>query len=642
MYSYKSRILLGTILAGTFSMGIALNYSHAATPPAGAAKKSPTQPAQNAGGKPASPAKLGQELFLAVDHRDLAGVQALLKQGADPNARNFLEFTPLAVAAGSFQPDVMETLLQGGAKVDDASPVGTALTFAAQSGNVPGMKLLMARGANIDPKRPDGITVLMLTARAGEAEMVSELLRRKADANAADNDGATALIYAAREGKQEAAQALIGAGAKIDKADTHGWTPLMYAAVNGHTEMVRFLLENRANPNARDGKGRTAVALVAAYNDAPDVIRALKAGGADVRLADNSNRYAYHVAVARAHAGSAELLGTPGATPAAAMPALNPKAAAQVSLKALQASMKTFDQRTGCVSCHQDGLGRIAAGVAKEHGFLIDAGVQQTQTKRIEGMLTAMKPLHQAALKDPKAMLQVPLVEIEELTPGYTWMMAGMAAQKQTPNEATAATALVLARQQMPDGHWQFGVPRAPMQSSFFTTTALAVQALRAYGPRSHGQEIEERIQRAKDWLLKTPAKTNEDRAFRLMGLKWAGATSEERREMAEALRAEQRPDGGWSQLPTLRSDAYATGQALYALHVAGEVAATDPIYKSGVQFLLRTQDADGTWFVNKRAMPLNNYFDTGFSHGQSQYASFNGTCWAMMALLEATDKATK
>lgn len=642
MYSSKSRILLGTILAGTCSMGIALNYSRAATPPAAAqTKKSPAKPAQQTGGQPAASGKMGQELFVAVDHRDVAGVKALLKQGADPNSHNFLGFSPLDIAAASFQPEMMETLLEAGAKVDDASPVGTALTFAAQSGDVPGMKLLIARGANINPSRVDGITVLMLTARAGEAEMVSELLRLKANANATDSDGATALIYAAREGKKEAAQALLSAGATIDRADTHGWTPLMYAAVNGHTEMVRFLLENHANPNARDAKGRTAIALVAAYNDAPDVIRALKAGGADVQLKDKADRSAYNVAVARAHTGSAELLGTPGATPAA-MPMVTLNSAARASLKAVQSSMKMFDQRTGCVSCHQDGLGRIAAASARQHGFQIDAQVQQTQTQRTEGMLAALKPLHQAALKDPKAMLQVPLVEIQELTPGYTWMMAGMAAQKQKANEATAAAAMVLARQQMPDGHWQFGVPRAPMQSSFFTTTALAVQSLRAYGPHSHGQEIEERIQRAKSWLLKTAPQNNEDRAFRLMGLKWAGATAEERRETADALRAEQRPDGGWSQLPTLRSDAYATGQALYALHIAGDVAATDPIYKAGVQYLLRTQDADGTWFVNKRAMPLNNYFDTGFAHGQSQYASFNGTCWAMMALLEAGDKPTR
>src|SRR5690242_20779267 len=46
----------------------------------------------------ASQGKLCQDLFLAIDHRDTAGVQALLKQGADPNSRNGLGFAPLYIA----------------------------------------------------------------------------------------------------------------------------------------------------------------------------------------------------------------------------------------------------------------------------------------------------------------------------------------------------------------------------------------------------------------------------------------------------------------------------------------------------------------------------------------------------------------
>src|ERR671925_1136895 len=90
--------------------------------------------------------------------------------------------------------------------------------------------------------------------------------------------------------------------------------------------------------------------------------------------------------------------------------------------------------------------------------------------------------------------------------------------------------------------------------------------------------------------------------------------------------------------MAALQSDAYATGQALYALHIAGGLPVTDPAYQAGVQFLLRNQEEDGSWFVSKRAMPANNYFDAGFPHGQSQYASFNATCWATMALLATAE----
>lgn len=76
----------------------------------------------------------------------------------------------------------------------------------------------------------------------------------------------------------------------------------------------------------------------------------------------------------------------------------------------------------------------------------------------------------------------------------------------------------------------------------------------------------------------------------------------------------------------------------LLALNQAGEIPVTDPAYRRGVAFLLRTQDDDGSWFVNKRALPLNDYFDAGFPHGQSQFSSFNATGWSTMALLLAVE----
>jgi hypothetical protein len=54
------------------------------------------------------------------------------------------------------------------------------------------------------------------------------------------------------------------------------------------------------------------------------------------------------------------------------------------------------------------------------------------------------------------------------------------------------------------------------------------------------------------------------------------------------------------------------------------------------VNYLLDTQQEDGSWFVNKRAIPANNYFETGFPHGESQFISYGATCWSTMALMFA------
>jgi ankyrin repeat protein len=587
--------------------------------------------------------KLGPDLFLAITRGDLAGVQSLLARGADPNARDSLELTPLDWASLSGRVRVVETLLRAGAKLDSPPIYGTPLAFAAMAGSAPVIKLLLARGAAVDSHRPDGTTVLMYAARNGDPEIIRELLRRKVDVNAKDGDGATALIYAARDGRVEVGRVLLTSGAIVDAVDSHRWTTLMNAAVNGHADFVRLLLEKGANANAREGKGRTPLLLAASCGDHPAVLRALVEGGADPRATDARGRNAVALAAARGYRESAAFLRERGADPGLAVASgasRSPKEAVQMSLATLQRSMRVFNKLTGCVSCHQDGLGRMATGVAGAQGFGIDPAVAQAQGARLSKALTELRPLHLKALKDPNAMKNVPLVDIGDATPFYGFLFAGIVAHQQPANQAVSAAALVLARQQLADGHWQFWFPRGPMQSSHFTMTALAIQAMRAYAPRERAPEVADRLRRARAWLLTAPAQTSEDQAFRLLGLKWAGASLVERQKAIEELRAAQRPDGGWPQPGSPQSDAYGTGQALYALHIAGGLPVTDPVYQRGVQFLLRTQEEDGSWFVTKRVEPANNYFDAAFPHGESQYASFNATCWAMMALLQTIDRS--
>ena len=119
---------------------------------------------------------------------------------------------------------------------------------------------------------------------------------------------------------------------------------------------------------------------------------------------------------------------------------------------------------------------------------------------------------------------------------------------------------------------------------------------------------------------------------MQVAGLAWAGAPLSSIRKAAAQVTAAQRADGGWAQLDTLPSDAYATGQALYALQSAGLLR--DEVLQKGVRFLLGNQLADGTWHVRSRSYPIqSNYFDTGFPHGRDQWISAAGTSWACIGL---------
>lgn len=578
----------------------------------------------------AAKGKLGQDLFMAIDRRNLEGIRALIKQGADPNSRNGLEMTPLYIAGASHQLDAMKELIAAGAKPDSESPYGTPITFSAMSAHLDGVKLLISKGVDVNYARGDGMTPLMFAANAGHPGVVAELIQNKADVNAQDDEGVSALAFAARQGNDGAGQVLLGSGAKVDSVDLEKQTPLMEATMTGHSSFAQMLLKAGANPNAKDAKGRTALMLAASYSDNPELIKALLAAGADPKATNAEGRNPAAIASARGFKASASLLGAPIGKIAAKRTA---KEAIPISLELLQDSMVEFGKNTNCISCHQEGLGRMVTAEAKARGFKTNPELQKTHLMKLGGMLSATKPLHEGALKDPEVMKQVPLIEMNEVTSGYAWLMNGMVSQNDPVTPEAGAMAMVMGRQQTPDGFWSFSLPRAPMQSSFFTMTALAVRALNAYAPKSDAKEVAERTAKARAWLAATPAKSSEDRAFKLLGLLWSVGLDKDRKAAITEIRKDQRPDGGWSQTPTSQSDAYATGQALYALNQAG-VPATDAAYQKGVDFLLRTQDADGSWFVYKRALPANNYFDAGFPHGQSQYASFNGTSWATLALM--------
>jgi ankyrin repeat protein len=625
---------LRALLVTAGLVGLVVGGSLALAPRAGAVGDPP--PGDSA---PGPPDLLMPELFQAAARNDVAAVKALLAKGANPNCRNFLSFTPLFLAAAAGHEEAVNTLLAGGAELDTPSPYGTALTFAALANQPRMAQFLIARGAGVNPSRGDRITLLMLAANNGDLELAKTVLAKGVAVNAKDADGATALIYAARNGELDVARLLLSSGALVDDRDSHRCTALMYAAANGYEKVAALLLGKGANPNGRDDQGRTPLLLAASYGGDAGTLLALLQGGADVHALDSRRQTALDLLARRGKEPLVAMLKARGAKSGAAKVA--PPAPAEAiarGLSLIQHSTLTFQERAQCMSCHHQGLGLMVTGLGKERGFGISTGLAAQQIDRAVRDFEGGAAMLQKAVEVPELAKLIPSAEIGDLTPGAGFALAGVAAHRKPADPALSALAVILGRQQFPDGHWQFGFPRIPIQSSYFTMTALAVRALQVYAPKEQAAETADRIRRAQAWLRATPARTTEDRAFRLLALRWTGAPSEDREKAAAELLGAQRPDGGWSEAIPGRSDAYATGQALYALNQAGGVPAADAAYRRGVNYLLRTQDEDGSWYVSKRAMPANNYLDAGFPHGESQYVSYGATAWATMALMLATD----
>jgi hypothetical protein len=274
-----------------------------------------------------------------------------------------------------------------------------------------------------------------------------------------------------------------------------------------------------------------------------------------------------------------------------------------------------------CISCHQQFLPMAAIGFAKKDQVPIDEAAE----RQLVNMVSV------GELKNAEADWE-PLFHPEPVySKGYA--LFGFSAEELPATEITDSWVHHLATIQGKDGRWFNNLPRPPIQSGDIGATALAIHALKTYPLPGRKAEFAQRIEHARRWLRAAKPSTHEDRVFQLLGLAWAGESADTLDKLAKGLLAQQNSDGGWSQLTTLKSDAYATGQALFALHSAGRIPASTAALQRGRRFLLATQLEDGTWHVRRRAFPFQPTMKSGFPHGRDSWISAAATSWAVLGL---------
>ena len=68
---------------------------------------------------------------------------------------------------------------------------------------------------------------------------------------------------------------------------------------------------------------------------------------------------------------------------------------------------------------------------------------------------------------------------------------------------------------------------------------------------------------------------------MRLMVLSKLGGASDQKKQLVAALLREQDAAGGWSQTPNMKSDAFATGQALYVLRGSRDTGVAEAVRRA-------------------------------------------------------------
>ncbi len=310
------------------------------------------------------------------------------------------------------------------------------------------------------------------------------------------------------------------------------------------------------------------------------------------------------------------------------------RTAATRAVAMVQQGSTGFYKAMVCFSCHNHGLPMLTFRMAREHGIPVDeSAASQVAAKGLTTMpdFTSID----RAVQDPM---------IVDPAPSDGWALIAAHAAGVKPNLVTAVYARRIANWQRADGHWPTGDDRPPQSYSIVTATTVALRALQLYMPSQLHQGTEERVARAKTWLLAAHPQGTEEFTFRLLGLHDAGATPGELNPATHDLLALQRSDGGWAELPHSQTDAYSTGEALVALHVAGGIPVTDAAWEKGLRYLLSTQEKEGMWHVHTRQLSPASvsppYIETGVPYGHDQFISTDATCWAAMALMLALPEA--
>jgi hypothetical protein len=219
------------------------------------------------------------------------------------------------------------------------------------------------------------------------------------------------------------------------------------------------------------------------------------------------------------------------------------------------------------------------------------------------------------------------------------YLLWGLSLESTDADFSIDALVHAAAVNQSEDGSWLQFIPRPPITDVEISSTALGVRALTLYPLPGRKEEMEARVGRARAWLSDSSPRMTEEHVYKILGLYWAGEPREKLAPLVEELARQQRKDGGWAQLPSLESDAYATGQALYVLGEVGGLGAADDAVRKGLAYLVRTQMDDGSWYVRRRAYPFQPTMDPKFPHGRDAWISAAATSWAVVGLSTFLDK---
>lgn len=260
-----------------------------------------------------------------------------------------------------------------------------------------------------------------------------------------------------------------------------------------------------------------------------------------------------------------------------------------------------------CAACHHAPMALWALGEAERSGYEID---KKFALDTVESFLGSKDKLMASKVFPNPADPPDPRPQGRGLNMGLPFLSVAaqsLPALEERHKQSLGLITEEILKKQQPDGSWEFfaTLARPPINESQTTDIAWIIMALQGQAGPDAPEPQRTALSKALAWLdAAKPSAIHQDKVLKVILAMRARKPRSEVQGTIDELLALQRPDGGWSQtVPDPRSDAFATGQTLYALSLAGD-SAERPEIKRGLDFLTSTQAPDGSWPMISRSTP--------------------------------------